>query len=117
MAEMNPEAQAEGTAIEAGEFSALLEKSFKPKTDRQREAVEEGVKTLAEWALQDTNLITDDALHTIEAMVAEIDRRLTEQMNLILHHDDFQKLEGSWRGLSHLVNNTETDETLKIKCA
>ena len=115
MAEMNPEAKAEGTTIEAGEFSALLEKSFKPKTDRQREAVQEGVKTLAEWALQDTNLITDDALHTIEAMIAEIDRRLTEQMNLILHNDDFQKLEGTWRGLSHLVNNTETDETLKIR--
>ena len=117
MAEANPEAaaQASGSTIEASEFGSLLEKSFKPKTDRQREAVEEGVKTLAEWALQDTNLISDDALHTIEAMIAEIDRRLTEQMNLILHHQDFQALEGTWRGLSHLINNTETDETLKIR--
>ncbi len=36
-------------------------------------------------------------------------------MNLILHHEDFQKLEGAWRGLHYLVNNTETDEMLKIK--
>jgi len=52
---------------------------------------------------------------TISAMVAEIDRKLSEQINLIIHHEDFKALEGSWRGLHHLVNNTETDETLKIR--
>ncbi|MEW8620088.1 MAG: type VI secretion system contractile sheath large subunit [Candidatus Thiodiazotropha endolucinida] len=44
-----------------------------------------------------------------------IDRKLTEQVNLILHHEEFQKLEGTWRGLHYLVNNTETDEMLKIR--
>ena len=48
-------------------------------------------------------------------MIAAIDRKLTEQVNLILHHEDFQKLEGGWRGLHYLVNNTETDEMLKIR--
>ena len=48
-------------------------------------------------------------------MIAEIDKKLTEQINLILHHEDFQKLEGAWRGLHYLVNNTETDEMLKIR--
>ena len=48
-------------------------------------------------------------------MIAAIDKKLTEQINLILHHDDFQKLEGAWRGLHYLVNNTETDEMLKIR--
>jgi len=51
----------------------------------------------------------------IEAIIAEIDRKLTEQVNQILHHPDFQELEGTWRGLHHLVNNTETDEMLKIR--
>ena len=45
----------------------------------------------------------------------QIDAKLTEQINLIMHHDDFQQLEGAWRGLHHLVNNTETDEMLKIR--
>ena len=40
---------------------------------------------------------------------------LTEQINLIIHHEDFRRLEGTWRGLHHLVSNTETDENLKIK--
>ena len=48
-------------------------------------------------------------------MIAAIDVKLTKQVNLILHHPDFQALESAWRGLHHLVNNTETDETLKIR--
>jgi type VI secretion system protein ImpC len=107
--------RAQAETLEAGEFASLLEKNFKPKSDRQKDAIEDGVKTLAEQALADTNLVSDDAVKSIEAIIAEIDRKLTEQVNLILHHDDFQKLEGTWRGLHHLVNNTETDETLKIR--
>lgn len=47
--------------------------------------------------------------------MAEIDRKMTEQVNLILHHEKFQKLESAWRGLHYLVNNTETEELLKIR--
>ena len=50
-----------------------------------------------------------------KAIIAEIDKRLTEQINQILHHEDYQRLEGAWRGLHHLVSNTETDEMLKIR--
>ena len=119
MGEPEQEAQAQQPAAEAGvevsEFEALIQKEFKPKTDRAREAVQTAVKTLAEQALAETSLISDDAIKTIEAMVAEIDRKLSEQLNLIIHHPDCQKLEGSWRGLHYMVNNTETDETLKIR--
>jgi type VI secretion system protein ImpC len=109
------ESQAQGETIEASEFSSLLKKQFKPKSDRAREAVETAVKTLAEQALADSALISDDALNSIEAMIAAIDNKLTEQVNLILHNEDFQQLEGAWRGLHNLVNNTETDEQLKIR--
>ncbi|MBL1265356.1 type VI secretion system contractile sheath large subunit [Candidatus Methylomicrobium oryzae] len=100
---------------EGGDFAALLQKEFKPKSDRAKEAVEEAVKTLAEQALSKTSLISDDAVKSIEAMIAAIDKRLSDQVNKIMHHEDFQKLEASWRGLHYLVNNTETDEMLKIK--
>jgi type VI secretion system protein ImpC len=100
---------------ETNEFASLLNREFKPKTDRAREAVENAVQTLAQQALANTTLVSDDALRSIEAMIAAIDRKLTEQVNLILHHEDFQGLESAWRGLHYLVNNTETDETLKIK--
>jgi len=107
---------AEGaTAFEADEFSRLLEKEFRPKSKGAGEAVAEAVKTFAEEALKHSALISNDTLRSIESMIAEIDRKLTEQVNEILHHPDFQKLESAWRGLHYLVNNTETDETLKIR--
>src|SRR6516165_3326793 len=119
MAEENPQAQSElatGVALlESGEFDALLNKEFKPKTEQAKSAVQEAVKTLAEQALGAASLISDDALATIQSFIGELDRKLSEQINLIIHHEDFKKLEGTWRGLYHLINNTETDEMLKIR--
>lgn len=117
MAEPKPrqDAQPATGTVEANEFDALLRKEFKPKTDQAKEAVEQAVRTLAERALADTKLIGADVVASIEAMIAELDHKLTEQINLILHHEDFQKLEGAWRGLHYLVSNTETDEMLKIR--
>ncbi|HUU20647.1 MAG TPA: type VI secretion system contractile sheath large subunit [Sedimentisphaerales bacterium] len=105
----------EAVAIEPNEFDLLLKKEFKPKSDHAREAISSAVRTLAEQALAETALISDDAVRSIEAIIAEIDMKLSEQINLIMHHEDFQALEGTWRGMHHLVNNTETDETLKIR--
>ncbi len=96
-------------------FASLLDKEFKPKSEQQRDAVESAVRTLAEQALVNTATMSDDAYSSIAAIIAEIDSKLTSQINLILHHPDFQKIEGAWRGLSHLVSNTETDEMLRIR--
>ncbi len=113
----NPEAQAQqaGETAEFTDFESLLNKEFKPKSDRATEAVKSAVNTLAQQALEQTVTMSDDAVKTIESMIAELDRKMSEQVNLILHHQDFQQLEGTWRGLHHLVSNTETDETLKIR--
>src|SRR5262249_56796199 len=105
----------QGGAVEVTEFDSLLRKEFKPKTDEAKEAVERAVRTLAEQALAQTKLVGADVIKSIEAMIAQLDKKLTEQINLIIHHQDFQKLEGAWRGLHYLVNNTETDEMLKIR--
>ena len=103
------------TETTTSDFATLLNREFKPKSDRAREAVEGAIHTLATQALSSTSLISNDALRSIEAMIAALDAKLTEQVNQIMHHEDFQSLESAWRGLSYLVNNTETDETLKIK--
>lgn len=117
MADDNPKTQAGAAAprMELTDFEKLLDKSFKPKTDQARQAVQVAVRTLAEQALQYTTHISEDVEKTVTAIIAEIDRKLTEQINQIMHHEQFQKIEGAWRGLHYLVNNTETDEMLKIR--
>jgi len=101
--------------LEAGDFAALLSREFKPKSERAKEEVELAVRTLAEQVLSKSDVVSDDVAQTINAYIAEIDRKLSEQINQIMHHADFQKLESAWRGLHYLVNNTETDQLLKIR--
>ncbi len=118
MADTDATVQLQGGAtetLEVNEFSSLLQREFKPKTDQAKEAVEHAVRTLAEHALQHTTLISHDVIKSIESLIAAIDQKLSEQVNVIMHHADFQQLEGAWRGLHYLVNNTETDEMLKIR--
>jgi len=118
MAEKQAVQEAPAEAVETAEkspFTALLQREFRPQTDQVAQRIEGAVQVLAEQALADTALISDDAIKSIQAMIAVIDKKLTDQVNQILHHADFKKIEGAWRGLHHLVNNTETDEMLKIR--
>jgi type VI secretion system protein ImpC len=115
MAQSEKQAAAEAITQDENEFASLLQKKFKPQSQQAREEVEQAVKTLAQQALAKSTLIGNDVVESVNAMIAEIDKKLSQQINAIIHHPDFQALEGAWRGLHHLVNNTETDEMLKIK--
>ena len=108
-------AVAEAEAVAVDDFAALLRKEFKPNNDARGQRIEQAVKTLAQQALADTQIVGDDVFTTVDAMKAAIDRKLTEQINHIIHHPDFQKLESAWRGLWYLVGNTSTGKDLKIR--
>jgi type VI secretion system protein ImpC len=102
-------------AVLDGDFASLLEREFRPRTEDARQAISQAVRTLAEQALTSSTLISNDVATTIEALIAEIDNKLTAQINEILHCEAFQNMEGAWRGLHYLVSRTETDEQLKIR--
>ena len=97
------------------DFAALLHKEFKPNTDAKKSRIEQAVQTLAQQALGDAAVISDDIYITIEGMIAALDRTLTTQVNEIMHHPDFQQLESAWRGLNYLVMNSATGKDLKIR--
>jgi type VI secretion system protein ImpC len=97
------------------DLALLLHQEFKPQTVRARADVESAVRALARAALSSQAPLSADAVESIEAIIAEIDRKLSEQINLILHHPELQRLEAAWRGLHYLVTNTETDSLLKIR--
>ncbi|MFA5537570.1 MAG: type VI secretion system contractile sheath large subunit [Gemmobacter sp.] len=117
---MNTQTQQEtggaaGALSELDEFSAILKQNFKPRSDVAAREVENAVGTLVREALADESLVTDDILDTIDQMLARIDEKLSAQINEIIHHEEYQKLESSWRGLAYTVNNSETDSTLKLQ--
>jgi type VI secretion system protein ImpC len=115
MAEMQSSSALAAVSFEGNDLASLLQKEFKPKSEEAKSAVEAAVQTLAQQALAQTQLIGKDVVKSIEDMIAAIDKKLSDQINQIIHHEDFQKLEGAWRGLHYMVNNTETDEQLKIR--
>lgn len=102
-------------AVALDDFSALLQKEFKPNDDARANRIEQAVQTLAQQALSDTAIIGDDVFATLDAMRSALDKKLSEQVNVILHHAEFQALESAWRGLAYLVYNTSTGKDLKIR--
>lgn len=101
--------------VEMSDFEKLLNQEFKPKSDEANLAVQSAVQTLVGQALEHANLVSENSVKTIESIIAELDKKLSAQVNLILHNEKFQELESAWRGLSYLVNNTETSESMKIR--
>ncbi|WP_421701018.1 type VI secretion system contractile sheath large subunit [Aliiroseovarius sp.] len=117
---MATEAQTEGQVAEGGldelsEFSDILKQTIKPRTDTAAQEVDNAVVALVREALDDQTVVADDVIDTIDAMLAKLDQKLSDQMNAIMHHEEFQHLESSWRGLAYTLNNAETDATLRVK--
>jgi type VI secretion system protein ImpC len=107
---------AEAETVDLGEYMDHLEKDFRVKEDDSKR-LQELVRNLAvaAQARAETTPISANAVKAIKSLIAGIDKILTEQMNEILHAPEVRELEGTWRGLWHLVNNTETDSKLRIR--
>ncbi|MBX6362564.1 MAG: type VI secretion system contractile sheath large subunit [Gemmatimonadetes bacterium] len=73
------------------------------------------IKRFLDEVLQGAMTISPDTEAMINARIAQIDHLVSIQLNEIMHHPDFQKLESSWRGLKYLLSQTETSVMLKIK--
>ncbi len=80
-----------------------------------RTGIRESLSALAQQALSNPDLIVSDPVNTINSIIARIDQRLSRQINLILHHPEFQALEGTWRGLALLVNQVPPDNYIRIR--
>jgi len=94
---------------------SLLESAISATKQTERSRAEELLKTLTEEALKGTVTFDKDVMRSLNAAIAGIDAKLSKQLAAIMHQPKFQKLEGTWRGLHHLVMNSETSETLKIR--
>ena len=102
------------TTTTGGDFS-LLDQVIGATRQTERDRAEDLIKALTEEALKGTLTYSKNLTQTFDRAIAEIDRKLSAQLNAIMHHEKFLKLEGSWRGLHHLVTNSETGSSLKIR--
>ncbi|HFE39613.1 MAG TPA: type VI secretion system contractile sheath large subunit [Gammaproteobacteria bacterium] len=112
-AEQDPQAAA--AATETTEEVSLLEQAISATKQTERSQSEELLKALTEQALSGTVTWNKNLTVTLNNAIADIDKAMSKQLSAILHSEKLQKLEGSWRGLHHLVMNSETGSSLKIK--
>lgn len=108
--------QVQAQAAEAAEATAsILDLAIQHTPQTAPDRAKELIQTLTEQALEGTVPFDKNVGHTLERGIAAIDKTISKQLAAIMHDPKFQKLEGSWRGLHHLVMNSETGQTLKIR--
>src|SRR5712691_8306122 len=113
-----PSAQPQKQAAEATELSLLDQIVERGRFGGEAPARERGrdmIKQFVSEVLAGTITIARDTEAMLNARIAQIDRLITNQVNEVVHHPEFQKLEATWRGLRYLLSNSETSETLKVK--
>ena len=104
------EQQGEGDLL-----TRILDKGRLARNEGQVQQAKDMISEFVQEVMQGQLVVTKDMESAINARIAEIDRLVTAQLNQVMHADEFQKLEGTWRGLNHLVMNSETGTQLKIR--
>ena len=102
------------TTTEEGGLS-FLDQVIGATRQTEKDRAQDLIKALTEEALKGTVTYSKNLTQTFNRAIAAIDQKLSKQLNAIMHHEKFTKLEGSWRGLNHLVMNSETGTSLKIR--
>ena len=100
---------------ELGLLDQILTEGRMARDEFQKERAKDMIGEFVGQVMSGTLTLSKNMDVAINARIAEIDRLITGQMNEILHNEEFQKLEGSWRGLHHLVKNSITGTQLKIR--
>jgi type VI secretion system protein ImpC len=119
MSTTNTAAAAAGQAVEQTTEKSLLDQIVSQgRFSRDAATLERGrdmVKEFVSQVLEGHMTLSRDAEATIQTRIAQIDHLISLQLNEVLHYPAFQKLEGTWRGLKYLLDQSETSDMLKIK--
>jgi type VI secretion system protein ImpC len=111
-------AQAAAAAASTSELSLLdqiVEEGRFGKDSAAKERGKDMIKNFVSEVLAGQITMARDTEAMLNARIAQIDHLVSLQLNEVMHHPEFQKLEGTWRGLRYLLSNSETSEMLKIK--
>src|SRR5687768_8525290 len=93
----------------------ILSEGKLARDDFQKERAKDMISEFVSQVMAGELTMSKNMDLAINSRIAEIDRLISAQLNEIMHHEDFQKHEGSWRGLHHLIKNSLTGTMLKIR--
>lgn len=102
-------------AAQESALDVLMTKGKLARDENQKPFARNLVTEFVNQVLEQGTVVSNDTVAFINQRIMELDDLITNQLNQIMHEPAFQKLEGSWRGLSYLVMNTETAVHLKLR--
>ena len=108
---MNEAAVLPGTGL----LDSIIDESHVATNETEHSHTKHLINELVDQVVSGAVTVSKDLAASIDMRVAELDKLISDQLNAIMHHTDFQKLESSWRGLKYLVMQSETSTQLKIK--
>src|SRR5262245_56530709 len=111
-------AKAAAPAAATKEAPSLLDQviaATRPQTDKEAERAKDFFGQFLSQVVKPGQVVSKDVETNVKFWVAEIDKKLSAQLNEVMHHADFQRLESTWRGLHYLIQQSETGENLKIR--
>ena len=115
MSDMKKETQAPAAAAEGSLLDQIMQETRLKPSEEGYEVAKKGVEAFISELLQPQRKTEKVEQKLVDEMIAEIDRKLSKQVDEILHNPDFQKLESAWRGLKSLVDRTDFRENTKIE--
>jgi type VI secretion system protein ImpC len=107
--------QQQPTPTEQSTTTSILEQAVMATRQTERSQAEDLLRALTDEALKGTVTWDKNLIRTINSAIKAIDETISKQLATIMHQEKFKKLEGTWRGLEHLVMNSETSVSLKLK--
>ena len=110
-----PQPDAAKPATETVTAERILTEGRMTRDESQMVHARDLVREFATQALDEGMTVNDNVVTAIKTRIAQIDQRISDQLNGILHHPEYQQLEASWRGLHYLVMNSETGTRLKLR--
>jgi type VI secretion system protein ImpC len=109
------QAAAQEQTLELGLLDQIVEQGKVGNDSASKERGKSLIKEFVQQVLQGQMTVSRDTEAMINARIAQIDHLISIQLNEVMHHPSFQKLEGSWRGLKYMMDQSETNDMLKIK--
>ncbi len=113
---MSKQTESNDAGLETEEQTiSLLDQAISATKQTAPDEAKDLIANLTEQVMKGTLTWDRNLTHTINSAITAIDQAISKQLAAVMHHEKFQQLEGSWRGIHHLVMNSETGSGLKLR--
>lgn len=104
-----------GEAVTTSLLDQIIDQGRLAREDSQKAWAKDLIGEFVAQVMDGAMVVSKDMESMINTRISQLDKLISDQLNAVMHHESFKKLEGSWRGLHYLINKSETGERMKIR--